>query len=277
MNCKDFKELLSAYADGELSLTQREFIEEHLINCPNCRAIVNDYKAVNLKIASLRETPAMPDIKGTTMARIKGIQPAKHTRKWLQPVPVALYITIIISVIALFIWAFQPSDKIKVIKLTMPIYGSIEELSDAPNLDAIVVGTVKNIAGHDTNKGIPLVFYTFEVSEVLFGNVDETIIISLIDTSSKTKTSLNDYVTQFNEGEQLLLFLSERDSSGLSCGSPFYHFYTPVSYDNGVFDILDGDVAKPRLQSAFITIDGPDILVIFNLNEIKLIILNQHP
>jgi lipoprotein signal peptidase len=276
MNCKDFKELLSAYADGELSLTQREFIEEHLINCPNCRAIVNDYKAVNLKIASLRETPAMPDIKGTTMARIKGIQPAKHTRKWLQPVPVSLYITIIISVIALFIWAFQPSDKIKVIKLTMPIYGSIEQLSDAPNLDAVVTGTVKDIAGYDTNKGIPLIFYTFEVSDMLFGTIDETIIISLIDTSSKTKTSLNDYVTPFAEGEQLLLFLGERDSSSLSCGSPFYHFYSPISYDNGVFDILPDGIVSPRMQWAFKPIGGTDEPITIALDEIRGIVTNNN-
>jgi hypothetical protein len=158
--------------------------------------------------------------------------------------------------------------------MDMLIYTSIEELCASSNLDAVVSGTVKSVAGHDTNKGIPLVFYEFEVSEVLFGNVDETIIISLIDTGTKVKTSLDDSITPFIEGEKLLLFLGERDSSGLSCGSPFYHFYSPVSYDNGVFDILLGDLVSPRMQWAFKPIGGTDELITFTLDEIREIVSN---
>jgi hypothetical protein len=254
MNCKDFKELLSAYADGELTLTQRDFIEEHLADCPDCMAALNSYKAVNLKIASLRETQAMPDIKNATMSKIKGKRHVKPIRKWLQPVP-AIFITLALLLFtSLSVWAVtqkDPASVTKTVNVDMLIYSSIEELGDSPYLDAVVTGTVKGVAGHDKNKGIPLVFYEFEVSDVLFGNVDETIIVSLIDTSSKTKTSLNDNVTQFIEGEQLLLFLGERDSSGLSCGNRFYHFYTPISYDNGVFDILPDGIVSPRMQWAF--------------------------
>ena len=32
MRCKDLEELLSAYADGELPRTQREFVEKHLLD-----------------------------------------------------------------------------------------------------------------------------------------------------------------------------------------------------------------------------------------------------
>ena len=460
MNCKDFKELLSAYADGELSLTQKDFIEEHLAACPDCVATVNSYKGVNLKISSLRGTPAMQDIKGATMSKIKRKQTIKPTRKWLQPAliviaiigivaalftidtsgtgtggyvmspppptgekfnlifslfllsgflamqdriiknsayikkaagytsiilgitgigisiclstignisfllitcPLYLYgiilgiitirkqkvnkwainagiilcilnsilsaiifmdysIVLVIAavvtplVIILFayrksiytsikslvfyrgntwsprklirtaamiagtaivllaatssIWFITQKGKVFItntVNVDMLIYSSIEELFASSNLDAVVIGTVKGVAGHDTNKGIPLVFYTFEVSDVLFGNVDETIIVSLIDTNSRTKTSLNDNVTQFIEGEQLLLFLGERDSSGLSCGSPFYHFYTPISYDNGVFDILPDGLVSPRMQWAFIA-------ETFTINEIREIV-----
>lgn len=70
MKCSDLKELLSGYADGELTRTQREFVEEHLINCPNCQATLADYKAINTKLISLRETSALSDIKGAVMSTI---------------------------------------------------------------------------------------------------------------------------------------------------------------------------------------------------------------
>jgi hypothetical protein len=161
--------------------------------------------------------------------------------------------------------------------LDMLIYSSIGELRASPYLDVVVSGTVKSVAGHDINKGIPLVFYEFEVSDVLFGNADETIIVSLIDTTTEIKTSLDDCITQFTEGDQLLLFLGERDSSSLSCRSPFYHFYTPVSYDNGVFDILDRDVVKPRLQSAFKSPSSESgEPITFTLDEIREIVSNDN-
>jgi predicted anti-sigma-YlaC factor YlaD len=49
VNCKDFEELLSAYADGELSRTQKEFIEERLSGCADCRATLAQYEAVGRK------------------------------------------------------------------------------------------------------------------------------------------------------------------------------------------------------------------------------------
>ncbi len=97
MNCKDFKELLSAYADGELSLTQMDFIEEHLSACPDCVAALNSYKETNMMITSLRKIQAMPDIKDATMSKIKGKQLAKPSRKWLHPALIAIAITGLIA------------------------------------------------------------------------------------------------------------------------------------------------------------------------------------
>jgi hypothetical protein len=272
MNCKDFKELLSAYADGELSLIQRDFIEEHLADCPDCMVTVNSYKSVNLKIKSLRDTQVMPDIKGTTMSNIKREQFIKPTRKWLRPAPVVICAIITLLFVTVSVWAVTQKDPAYVteaVNVDMFIYSSIEELCASSNLDAVVIGTVKGIADHDVSNGIPVVFYEFEVTEVLHGVADGTIIVSMIDTSTEIKTSLDDSVTPFIAGEQLLLFLGERDSSGLSCGSPFYHFYTPISYDNGVFDILDGDIVSPRMQWAFKPIGGTDELITFSLSEIR--------
>jgi predicted anti-sigma-YlaC factor YlaD len=99
MNCKDFKELLSAYADGELSLTQTDFIEEHLSACPDCVAALNSYKETNMMITSLRKIQAMPDIKDATMSKIKIRQYVKPSRKWLRPALIAIAVTGLIAAI----------------------------------------------------------------------------------------------------------------------------------------------------------------------------------
>ncbi len=99
MNCKDFKELLSAYADGELSLTQTDFIEEHLAACPDCVATLNNYKETNMKIASLRKIQAMPDIKGGVMSKINGIGGSSRKFNWLRPVALSLSVVAIVAML----------------------------------------------------------------------------------------------------------------------------------------------------------------------------------
>jgi len=71
MNCSDLDELLSAYANGELSRTQREFIEEHLSSCADCRAALADYTEVRQQLMYLKATPSMPDLNEATMSKIR--------------------------------------------------------------------------------------------------------------------------------------------------------------------------------------------------------------
>ncbi|GAI33150.1 unnamed protein product, partial [marine sediment metagenome] len=54
MKCSDIEELLSAYANEELSRTQREFVEEHLSSCADCRTALADYTTVRHWLTSLR-------------------------------------------------------------------------------------------------------------------------------------------------------------------------------------------------------------------------------
>ena len=75
MNHTEFEELLSAYANDELARTQREFVEEHLSGCPECRAKLAEFTWVRSKVGLLATVPAESDIKETTMASIKAIDP----------------------------------------------------------------------------------------------------------------------------------------------------------------------------------------------------------
>jgi len=101
MNCKDLEELLSAYADGELSRTQREFIEEHLSGCADCREILAEFEAAGRQLSSLRETPVASDIKTATLSKIKAtnVRTQKDKRWWLRPAIAALTIIAVIAIL----------------------------------------------------------------------------------------------------------------------------------------------------------------------------------
>ena len=70
-------ELLSAYTNNEVSTTQREFVEEHLVTCLKCRDELVEYRQIRQQLVSLREfaSPAgageieMTTITNTTVHR----------------------------------------------------------------------------------------------------------------------------------------------------------------------------------------------------------------
>ena len=73
MNHLDVQDLLSAHANGELSRTQREFVEEHLGSCADCRAALAEYTWVRSRVTSLRATHLSSDIREATMLKIDAI------------------------------------------------------------------------------------------------------------------------------------------------------------------------------------------------------------
>lgn len=177
-----------------------------------------------------------------------------------------------------------PSKK-TVIQLDIITYSSIAELSNVQGLNAVVIGTVKGIAGHKidygtsnpierTGKGIPSVLYEVNVTEVLLGVIDKNIIVSMIDTEA---VIVPHYVTPFEIGQELLLFLKVKNIDNSSDIKSFANFYTPVSLDNGVFDILPDDLVSPRLESAFnLSSDKSGEPITFTLDEIREIISNDN-
>lgn len=70
MKHTDMNELLSAYANDEVSQTQREFVEEHLLSCLECRDDLAEYKLVRRQLTGLREFSASNRIGDTTMTAV---------------------------------------------------------------------------------------------------------------------------------------------------------------------------------------------------------------
>jgi len=105
MNCTDMRELLSAYANGELPRTQRDFAEEHLAGCAQCQESLADYDWVRGRLTSLRAVPEGMDIdiREETMIKIETLgaqrRPVRHL---LRPALVAAAVVAAIMVPLLF-------------------------------------------------------------------------------------------------------------------------------------------------------------------------------
>jgi hypothetical protein len=101
MNCGNLKELLSAYADGELARTQKDFIEEHLAGCADCRATLARYHETGEKLRSLHTMSRSVDIKDATMSSIKVVSLTGKPRRWLRPALAGGAAIIVICILAI--------------------------------------------------------------------------------------------------------------------------------------------------------------------------------
>jgi hypothetical protein len=99
MRCSDYEELLSAYAGDELSRAQREFIEEHLAVCADCRETLAGFQNVRQRLGALSAMEQRPDIKGGVMSKINGIGGSSRKFNWLRPVALSLSVVSIVAML----------------------------------------------------------------------------------------------------------------------------------------------------------------------------------
>lgn len=101
MNCRDLQELLVAYSNGEIQKTQKEFIEEHLNGCLECRAALAEYTKTREQLLMLRQIPEVTRLKKATMSAINSMKRHSSLQRWMRPVaivvPVLLLLTIFLS------------------------------------------------------------------------------------------------------------------------------------------------------------------------------------
>ncbi len=50
--CEKMEKLLAAYADGELNGRKKALVEQHVAHCPHCKALLDEYLALNEALAS---------------------------------------------------------------------------------------------------------------------------------------------------------------------------------------------------------------------------------
>jgi hypothetical protein len=130
MRCSDINELLSAYAEGELPLTQQEFVEEHLSSCADCRATLADYQRVKNQLSTLRAMPVISSIREAVISQITAPKiPGKHLQRWLRPALVAVPLAAVLTPL-LILQPWSGPDLLGVIDLSAieKAYAALEEL-----------------------------------------------------------------------------------------------------------------------------------------------------
>lgn len=137
--------------------------------------------------------------------------------------------------------------------LEVDSYSTLEDLSAAS--DVIVLGVVRERAAwgigaraitHQFRDNVPWVVHELEVHEVFRGEVGGTIRVSTTDPVYFDGWSKMNHppVTQLQPGDVVILYLTPVPHPGIQPADDeetdeSYVAYEPVSYDNGVFNVLD--------------------------------------
>ena len=85
MNCEQMTALLSAFVDGEVSAAEALQVREHLAQCPECRALYEQLKALHTSFSDLEEIPAPENFAQGVMSRIKAEQKSKVVPLFRRP------------------------------------------------------------------------------------------------------------------------------------------------------------------------------------------------
>lgn len=80
MKCSACEARLGAYLEGDASIEDARAIEQHLAQCPACRAAVSDMRAVEVKLAGLREIEPRADFTQNVMASVALLPTPKPAR-----------------------------------------------------------------------------------------------------------------------------------------------------------------------------------------------------
>lgn len=83
MNCDTNPELLMAYLDGELDPIERGRVAEHIVGCAECRATVNDLRAVSGALAKWPAPEPVSLPSAQELLATAGFEPAKKPSSWL--------------------------------------------------------------------------------------------------------------------------------------------------------------------------------------------------
>lgn len=98
-NHREMQRRLAAYCGGDLEPTERQQLEQHLADCPACRAELADLQTTVRLLRSTPEVEPPPWLTGRIMAHLTEQQRAKSS--WLQRLFFPLHIKLPLEVIAL--------------------------------------------------------------------------------------------------------------------------------------------------------------------------------
>ena len=107
MRCKDVEEVLSALIDGEDAGERQQAAAEHIAGCPQCTALVNEYRHLGETLRAVAYVPAPADLEAKVRARLAAEAQAASgrwrfdARRWMQQ---AATLVVVAGLSALVSW-----------------------------------------------------------------------------------------------------------------------------------------------------------------------------
>src|SRR5580700_12157888 len=96
MKCEEINHFIDSYLDGELEFVRQDELEQHLVNCPSCRSLLEQRRAFRaFFVAAVSEYKAPPQLEARVLAAIRP-KPAKEKFSfWRQP---WIYATAVVAI-----------------------------------------------------------------------------------------------------------------------------------------------------------------------------------
>jgi hypothetical protein len=159
-NCKEIENNLSLYLDNMLSGAEKLALEEHLKSCPNCSKALAQLRMTGNLVHDLKDVEPPPWFKQKIMARVREEAEKKNfVQKWFYPlqvkIPVQIFATVCIAVLAVYIYRTGEDRMKSVVPLSVPApvaevqENKLPENQKAP--ETVTADMTKEKAG--TNKG----------------------------------------------------------------------------------------------------------------------------
>jgi hypothetical protein len=124
-NCKEIENNLSLYLDNLLSRADKLALEEHLKSCPHCSKALAQLQKTGRLVNSLPEVEPPPWFKQKIMAKVREEAEKKSfVQKWFYPlrikIPVQIFATVFIAVLAVYIYRAGEDQMKSVVPLSVP-------------------------------------------------------------------------------------------------------------------------------------------------------------
>ncbi|MCZ6778094.1 MAG: zf-HC2 domain-containing protein, partial [Acidobacteria bacterium] len=120
-------ELISAFADGEATPAERDFVESHLKACAECCTLLEDLRQLSSAVAGEEAPPVPADLAARIRWRLKSAGSSSERpprrRAWLSPIPMSTAAGLLVAVAV--VWVLRGENRMS----------SIEERPPSPVLD----------------------------------------------------------------------------------------------------------------------------------------------
>jgi len=137
MNCREIENILPLYPDDLLSAAEKQAVEEHLKSCPKCCKELAYLQKTEKIARDLKEVEPPPWFKQKIMARVRQEADKKSfMQKWFYPlrikIPVQIFATIVITVLAVYIYRAGEQEMKAVLPEAAPVIEAQKDVASLP-------------------------------------------------------------------------------------------------------------------------------------------------